>query len=68
MEAVSHAPKVKGESYLQVYNLREADMDKSICKSTGSPETTIVIKVLISRNAEQRGSAIKKKLDSHTKW
>lgn len=68
MEAVSHAPKVKGESYLQVYNLREANMDKSIHKSTGSPGTTIVIKVLISRNAEQRGSAIKKKLGGHTKW
>lgn len=67
MAPVSHAPNVKGESYLPVYNLREADMDKPICKSTGSPERTIVIKVLISRNAEQRGSAIKKKLGSHTK-
>lgn len=62
MEAVSHASKVKGESSLQVYNLRKVDMDKSICKSTSSPERTVVIKVLISRYAEERGSVIMKKL------
>lgn len=37
MEAVIHAPKVKGESYLQIYNLREANVDKPICKFNQQP-------------------------------
>lgn len=62
MEAMSHAPKVKRESYLQVYSLRGVDVDKPVCKSTISPERMIVTKVLISRCTEQRRSVIKKGL------
>lgn len=62
MEAVSHVSKVKGQSYLQVYSLRGADVDKPVCKSTISPDKVIVTKVLINRCAEQRRSVIEKGL------